>query len=219
MEKNNIAGFNYGIFQNMPIIGIMRNVTLDHVKHILPLYAKAGLTTLEITMNSNHAEEIISYAVKEYGSVLNIGAGTVCNRKDLNRALEAGAQFIVMPVVNKGVIKDCVSNKTPVFPGAFTPTEVLKAWKLGATMVKVFPAEVLGSRYIKEILAPLNEVQLLATGGISLDNIESYLAAGTKGFGIGSPLFVKRYIEEKDWDSLSIHFKNFVSKINGFKQK
>ena len=213
MKKANTSGFSKEIFEKVPIVGIMRNIPWEIVEKILPLYVEAGLTTLEITMNSKNAEEIISAAVKLYGNTLNIGAGTVCTVDDLERAIAAGAQFIVTPIVKKKVIKACVKRKIPIFPGAFTPTEVFTAWELGAEMVKVFPSGILGAKYLNEVLAPLNHVNLLATGGVSLDNIDSYLEAGVKGLGIGSPLFVKTLIEEENWEKLSDHFKQFVAKV------
>ena len=100
--------FSWSEFSRIPIIGIIRNLTLDEVKQILPVYAESGLTTIEITMNTPSAKEIIRYAVDHYAGKLNIGAGTVCNKQDLKEALSAGAQFIVTPVTDKKVIRICV---------------------------------------------------------------------------------------------------------------
>lgn len=206
--------FNHTSFQVMPITGIIRNHTIEELKAILPIYLEAGLTTLEITMNTPKAAEMIHYAASHYAGRLNIGAGTVCDRAGLTTALEAGASFIVMPIVDEEVITACVNTGVPVFPGAMTPTEIAKAWRLQATMVKVFPAATLGAAYFKDIQAPLNQVKMMATGGIGLENIDEFRKAGVRAFGIGSPLFVKTLIAAQDWKGLHVHFAKFTQKIN-----
>jgi len=204
--------FSWDRFYQVPIVGIIRGLSLDQVKNILPVYAASGLSTLEITMNTKAAGDIIGFARKSYPN-LNIGAGTVCTEKDLMQALDAGAQFIVTPIIDKKVIRSCVKKKTPVFAGAFTPTEIYQAWSLGSSMVKVYPAKALGPGYINDVKAPLDQIKLMPTGGIGLDDIHAYKKAGADGFGIGSPLFVKQLIDEKNWDALKEHFKKFVEKV------
>jgi 2-dehydro-3-deoxyphosphogluconate aldolase/(4S)-4-hydroxy-2-oxoglutarate aldolase len=194
--------FSWELFNQMPIIGIMRNISRQHTENIAPVYHQSGLTCLEVTMNSPGAEEIIASLVNIYGDKLNIGAGTVCTISDLEKALNAGAQFIVTPIVNEDVISTCAAQKIHVFPGAYTPTEIYKAWSLGATMVKVFPATTLGTGYIREVLGPLNQISLVPTGGIDLENFTGYLAAGAKAVGIGSHLFPKNILANEDWDKL-----------------
>jgi len=204
--------FSWDRFYQVPIVGIIRGVSLDQVKSILPVYVASGLTTIEITMNTKAAEEIIRFARKTYPN-LNVGAGTVCTEKDLKQALDAGAQFIVTPIIDKKVIRSCVKKKVPVFPGAFTPTEIYQAWSLGASIVKVYPAKALGPSYIKDVKAPLDQIKLMPTGGIGLDDIDTYKKAGADGYGIGTPLFIKQLIDEKNWDALKVHFKKFVDKV------
>ena len=206
--------FSWNLFNKVPIVGIVRNLTLEEVKQILPLYQEAGLTTIEITMNTAQAKEIIRYAYENYHNYLNIGAGTVCNKEDLELALSAGAQFIITPIIDKKVIKSCVKREIPIFPGAYTPSEIYRAWQLGAAMVKIYPATSLGPDYIKDLKAPLNKIKVMPTGGVSLDNLQHFLQAGASGFGIGGQLFDKQLIKEKNWIALSSHFKAFVSKLN-----
>jgi len=203
-------------FDSMPLVGILRGFPANQMEKLAELYANAGLTTLEITMNTEGAAQTIASLVKAVGDKLNVGAGTVCSLDDLDQALEAGAQFIVTPVIDEAVIKKCVSLDIPIFPGAYTPSEIYRAWSLGATMVKVFPASKLGPDYIKEVLAPLNKIQLLPTGGISLDNMEAFIRAGARGFGIGSALVPKPLVEREEWEALSQHFNQFVTRYKGF---
>ena len=186
---------------------------MNELSYILPIYREAGLTTIEITMNTPDAEKMIRYAVENEQQGLNIGAGTVCTKDDLKKALEAGAQFIVTPILDKKVVKACVKNETPIFPGAFTPSEIYKAWSLGASMVKVFPATQMGPSYIKELKAPLNQLKLLPTGGVSLDNMAEFFNAGADGVGMGGQLLDKKLIQEKEWDKLKTHFSQFTKQL------
>lgn len=205
--------FSWELFNKAPLVGIIRNVSPDDVKRILPIYREAGLTTVEITMNTPGAADMIRYALENEHYGLNIGAGTVCTKDDLDAALDAGAQFIVTPVLSKKVIKSCVKKGIPVFPGAYTPTEIFQAWSWGASMVKIYPATALGPGYIKDVKAPMNQLKLLPTGGVSLENMEAFLKAGANGLGIGGQLFDKKLIQDKNWDGLKAHFLQFVQKL------
>ena len=206
--------FSWNGFSKVPIVGIIRNLSFDTIEKILPIYLSAGLTTIEITMNTQAAEEIIRFAADKYMGQLNVGAGTVCNTDELDQAIRAGSQFIVTPILDPDVVRTCVSKNIPVFPGAYTPTEIYQAWKLGASMVKVYPATSLGPEYIKDVKAPLNKIKLMPTGGINLDNIQTFIKAGADGLGIGSQLFDKTLIKDQNWEGLELHFKQYVSKLN-----
>ncbi|MDX9881452.1 MAG: bifunctional 4-hydroxy-2-oxoglutarate aldolase/2-dehydro-3-deoxy-phosphogluconate aldolase [Prolixibacteraceae bacterium] len=212
------TSFSWERFEDMPIVGIVRGIDLEDFKQILPVYVKAGLTTIEVTMNSPEVETLIRYAIKEYSGILNVGAGTVCSLSDLNNALDYGARFIVTPLVNEEVITSCVNKHVPIFPGALTPSEIYKAWDLGASIVKIYPAGNFGAGYIKDVKAPLNQVKMMPTGGISTGNMQSFLDVGVEGFGIGSPLFNKAIIKSKDWDALGKHFSGYVQLIRDFQK-
>lgn len=212
------AVFSWERFEQMPVVGIVRGLPMEVLRQLLPVYVQAGLTNIEITMNTKGAADMIREAVAAYGGQLNIGAGTVCTLPDLAEALEAGAQYIVTPVVEEEVIQACVQRNVPVFPGALTPTEIFRAWKLGAAMVKVFPATSFGPEYIKDVKAPLNQVKLLPTGGVSLDNLTDFLQAGADGVGMGSQLFDKKLIQDQNWEGLQTHFAAFVQKIKVYRQ-
>jgi 2-dehydro-3-deoxyphosphogluconate aldolase/(4S)-4-hydroxy-2-oxoglutarate aldolase len=205
--------FSWQLFKMAPIIGIVRSISFEAVKEILPVYYDAGLTTIEITMNTLEADEIIAYASKEYRGRLNVGAGTVCTQEDLDKAISAGASFIVTPIIKKKIIRACVKNDIPIFPGAYTPSEIYKAWSLGASMVKVFPATNLGPDYIKDVKAPLTDVKLVPTGGVNLENIASFFKAGADGAGIGSYLLHKQFIRDKNWAALKDHFTKFLKQL------
>lgn len=208
--------FSWTLFQQIPIIGILRNVPSNTVKKIIPLYLEAGFTTIEITMNSSGASQMITEAIKTYGSQMNIGAGTVCTEQDLEIALKAGAGFIVTPIINEAVIKTCVKRQIPVFPGAYTPTEIYTAWSWGASMVKVFPANKLGTDYIKEVKGPLNQIKLVPTGGVNAENFTEFLKAGADGVGMGGQLFSKPLVDDGNWEGLWAHFNKIRSVYENF---
>jgi 2-dehydro-3-deoxyphosphogluconate aldolase/(4S)-4-hydroxy-2-oxoglutarate aldolase len=208
--------FSWEAFQKAPIVGIMRHIPRSQVEELARRYAGSGLTTLEITMNTRDSTDTIRHLRDTLGDRLNIGAGTVCTLEDLDKALGAGAQFIVTPILNEDVIRACVQAAIPIFPGAYTPTEIYRAWSLGAGMVKVFPATRLGTGYIKEVLAPLGYLKLIPTGGITLDNFTEFLQAGACGVGLGSHLFPGHLIEMGRWDELSGLFSAFVEKYRHF---
>lgn len=205
------------LFDNMPVVGVLRNVPLNVIEAILPYYKKAGFTTLEITMNSENVCEIIS-RLSEDNPEMNIGAGTVCTMADLKKALDAGASFIVTPVLDKEVVNQCTKENIPIFPGAYTPLEIYNANKHGATAVKIFPATQLGPGYIKDVLAPLPNLKLLPTGGVSVDNIASFFKVGAIGVGMGSSLFDKTLIANKDYDGLFQHFKKIAKEVTNARQ-
>lgn len=208
-----VKSFSWNRFNSIPIIGIMRNFSREDIENMLPAYVDSGLTTIEVTMNSAGAVESIKHAVGQYGDKLNIGAGTVCTEKDLNTALDAGAQFIVTPIVNLQLIELCKSKGVPIFAGAYTPTEIFTAWSAGADMVKLFPIVGNGLEYIKAVKGPLPQVKLLPTGGVDLQNIYTFFQAGVSGVGIGSHLFEKELIVRKDWRGLAEHFSLFADKM------
>jgi len=203
--------FNWEAFYRAPIIGILRNYPAAVVRELTLAAMRGGLTTLEITMNSPDAPALIRLARDVTGEALNIGAGTVCTREDLDRARKAGAEFIVTPVLVPEVIAACKDHGLPVFPGAYSPTEIYQAWTLGADMVKIFPADQLGPAYLRSIKAPLPQIRLLPTGGVTLESLPEFARAGADGFGIGSPLFAKARVEAEDWAWIEARARQFVA--------
>lgn len=205
--------FSWQLFERVPIVGILRNIAFEDFKEVFKVCQKAGLTNLEITMNTPNVEEMISYAFENSEGLMNVGAGTVCTDEELERALNAGSQFIVTPILSKEVIETCVAANVPVFPGAYTPTEIYQAWTWGAKVVKVFPATALGPSFIKDLKGPLNQIKLLPTGGVSLDNIQDFKAAGAAGYGIGGQLFDKKLIADKNWNALQERIEKYIKKV------
>ena len=144
-------------------------------------------------MNSPRAAEIIQNSVKDFPQ-MNIGEVTVCTMEELDLACNAGASFIVSPILSSEIIKKSIERKVAVFPGALTPSEIFKAHTLGATAVKVFPITSFGPKYVKDLMGPLNNIKLIPVGGVSKDNIKAFFESGSYGVGMGSSLFSKDLI-------------------------
>ncbi|WP_422360134.1 bifunctional 4-hydroxy-2-oxoglutarate aldolase/2-dehydro-3-deoxy-phosphogluconate aldolase [Reichenbachiella sp.] len=194
------------------IVGILRGYTVEESMFIADAFVGAGLYALEITMNTTGVEKIIAGLSEKYPQ-LSIGAGTVCAIEDLEKAVNAGAQFIVTPVLDETVMAKAVELGVPIFPGAYTPSEIYKAWTLGASAVKIFPATSLGPQYVKDVLAPLNDLKLLPTGGVSGDNIRTWFDAGAFGAGMGSSLINEALLKDRDHKGLVAHLKGIADQI------
>ncbi|MFA6321481.1 MAG: bifunctional 4-hydroxy-2-oxoglutarate aldolase/2-dehydro-3-deoxy-phosphogluconate aldolase [Candidatus Omnitrophota bacterium] len=190
-------------FKKLPIMGIARGVRAGEVEPLVDAVVSAGLETLEITMNTQGAESLIAQTVKAAGNRLMVGAGTVLNLESLKSALDAGATFIVTPVMVDEVVEYCAKNVIPVFPGALTPAEIYRAWNSGATMVKVFPAGFFGPEYFKEIKGPFADIELLACGGVNAQNMTSYFNNGADAVSFGGSIFRRDWLENKEFSRIS----------------
>jgi 2-dehydro-3-deoxyphosphogluconate aldolase/(4S)-4-hydroxy-2-oxoglutarate aldolase len=197
-------------FKKTPILGILRGAEKKSIEPLVETVIEAGLKTLEITMNTPGAPELIRKAKQVSRGRLTLGAGTVLTMPDLKSALKSGASFIVMPVLIKDVVKYCLKSKIPVFPGALTPQEIYEAWNSGATMVKVFPAKFFGPEYFREIKGPFNNIELLACGGVTPENMKDYFFSGASAVSFGASVFRKDWLANKDFKSIGQAVKRFT---------
>ncbi|MDP2941238.1 MAG: bifunctional 4-hydroxy-2-oxoglutarate aldolase/2-dehydro-3-deoxy-phosphogluconate aldolase [Candidatus Omnitrophota bacterium] len=204
-------------FKRLPVMGILRAKAAFDIEPLMEAVASAGLETLEITMNSRNPEQLIRKAVAASGRRLSIGAGTVLDLDTLQSALQAGAGFIVMPVLIEDVLEYCLKNKIPAFPGAFSPQEIYRAWRAGATMVKVFPANFFGPEYFQEIKGPFGRIELLACGGVTPRNLAGYFAAGASAVSFGSGVFRQEWLENRDFKMISARIKKYLQAYHGLK--
>ena len=204
---------HFSDFFSLPLVGILRGCAPEHLPHIIQAVRNGGLRYLEITMNTPDAENQIRRAIQLSEDSLTIGAGTVTSRTLLDQALAAGASFIVTPCATCEVIEFCEDAGIPIFPGAFTPTEIFSAWKLAPNLipaVKIFPAELTGPKYIRALRGPFPELPLMPTGGVDLTTLPAFIEVGANAFGIGSPLFRKDRLEARDWPWLEQQTRAFV---------
>jgi 2-dehydro-3-deoxyphosphogluconate aldolase/(4S)-4-hydroxy-2-oxoglutarate aldolase len=185
------------------IIAICRGVEERHIIAVAKALYQGGITVMEVTLNTPGALSMIEKLQRELGSMMYIGAGTVLDLEDAQHALKAGAAFLVTPNMDEEVIRYAVERGIPIFPGAMTPTEIVKAWKAGATAVKVFPSASLGFAYFKELMGPLSHIPMMAVGGVTEANIREYLAIGSYGLGIGGSLINIKEIEAGNYRWLS----------------
>lgn len=197
-------------FRKKPILGILRGIEPDCIEPLVDTSVSAGLETLEITMNTKGAASLISKMVRYAKGRITVGAGTVLGMEDLKSALDVGATFIVMPVLVGDVMKYCVKHKIPSFPGALTPQEIKSVWDAGATMVKVFPSNFFGPEYFREIKGPFNDIELLACGGVTAQNMRQYFDCGASAISFGASVFKKEWLDNKDFKSIGEEIKKYT---------
>ena len=197
----------------IPIVGIIRGAETEAVEKAAEAAMRGGLKTLEITLNRPEAFDQIASVKARFGDDLDLGAGTVLNAESAEKAVAAGAQFIVTPALVMDVIEFCRDRSIPVFPGAFSPTEVLAAHQAGAEMVKVFPAGSVGPGYIKSLKGPFPQIRLMPTGGVSVASVADYFRAGAEAVGVGGELFGKIWLKQRDWGAIEAAAREYVQAI------
>ncbi len=196
---------------NVPVIGILRGIEAGFFSEVMQASFEAGLQAIEVTMNTEQAEEIINSNRNQVPAGKYLGMGTVRNIDEAKTAIEAGAMYLVTPNVNVDVIKYARSREIPVVAGALTPTEIYEAWSAGSDMIKVFPCSAMGGpQYISELRGPFDQIPLLAVGGVSAANLADYISAGVTAVGVGASLFGRRSLREKNIKDLSRNVKGFI---------
>jgi 2-dehydro-3-deoxyphosphogluconate aldolase/(4S)-4-hydroxy-2-oxoglutarate aldolase len=191
-------------------IAIVRLDDLSEAVHLAQAFQRGGLTALEFTLTNMEALRAVEQVRAALGDQVTVGTGTVLDAEHARASIDAGAQFLVTPVLRRDVIEVGRERDVPVACGAFTPTEIWDAWQAGASMVKVFPIRSLGPNYLKDVLAPLPELKLVPTGGVNLENCAAYLNAGAYTVAIGSNLVDPKIIRAKDWDALADLARQYV---------
>ncbi len=195
----------------VPVIGILRGVEGDFFGEVMQVSFAAGLTALEVTMNTPGAEKIIEKYRPAVPDGRLLGMGTIRNLEEARRAVVAGAMFLVTPNMDIEVINYAKTAGIPIVAGALTPTEVYAAWSAGADLVKVFPCGAMGGpQYIKDLLGPFDHIRLAAVGGVSSANLQDYFAAGAAAVGVSTSLFGGKALREKNLDLLGQNVKNFI---------
>ena len=195
----------------VPVIGILRGVEGDFFGEVMQISFAAGLTAMEVTMNTPGAEEIVAAYRPAVPEGRLLGMGTIRNLEEARRAVGAGAMFLVTPNLDPGVIEYAKAEGVPIVAGALTPTEVYAAWAAGADLVKVFPCGAMGGpQYIKDLLGPFDHLRLAAVGGVSLANLPEYFAAGAAAVGVSASLFGSKALREKNLGLIGQNVKNFI---------
>ncbi|QQK08331.1 bifunctional 4-hydroxy-2-oxoglutarate aldolase/2-dehydro-3-deoxy-phosphogluconate aldolase [Miniphocaeibacter halophilus] len=194
---------------NSKIIAIIRGVSSDDILPVANALLKGGINCLEVTFN--HKDDIdgvntlksISKLKNKYENELFVGAGTVLTANQVDKAVEAGAEYIISPNVDEDVIKRTKELNKISIPGALTPSEAMNAYNFGADIIKIFPAGNFGSSYLKSIMAPLSHLKFAAVGAVDKNNIEDFKKIGINIFGLGSNLVNVNDVLNKNFDNIT----------------
>ena len=196
------------------IVAIVRLDDLSAAQHISAALIEGGIRAIEFTLTNPAAISTIADMRRLVDDSVAIGAGSVISPDQVRAVADAGAQFVVSPVSKQDVIEACLARDLPAMPGAFTPSEIQQAWEWGASVVKVFPANHLGKRYIKDVKAPLPHLRLMPTGGVNADNLRELLNLGAFAVGVGSSLINNEAVADRDWDRLRENARLYVQQLS-----
>lgn len=199
------------------IVAIMRGVKPEDAYNIAKALKKGGIKIFEVTLDSPNALEIIKQLSEEEGDDIVIGAGTVLDPESARMAIRNGATFVISPTMNTKTIEMTKRYGATSIPGCLTPTEMLTAYEYGADIVKVFPAGTMGPRYFKDVLGPLAQIPLMATGGINEKNILDFLETGIVAVGLGSSLVPKEMVDDVDLQKLTEKAAKLVQMVTKYK--
>jgi len=192
------------------VVAVVRAPGSEALLHVARALLDGGVDCIEITMTTPNATRVIRDCRKEFAEAALIGVGSVLNETMAVDAVEAGAQFLVSPVFKPEIVGVAHMNELPAIPGALTPTEVLLASDAGAELVKVFPGEAVGPKYLKALRAPMPHLKLTPTGGVDLNTAASWIAAGAATLGVGSAMVTKKALAEKDYGEITRLAGEFV---------
>ena len=196
------------------IVAVVRLDDYNRAVDVARALAAGGVTVLEFTLTGQGAIEAVSATRKALGDAVCVGVGTVLKSEDAEAAIEAGAQFAVTPALRRQVIATCVKHQTLILCGGFSPTELLEAYEAGAELVKVFPAQLGGPKFIKDVLAPMPFLKLVPTGGVSPENAREYLSAGAVAVGIGGNLVSNKLVAAEAFDQITATARACVNAIH-----
>ena len=194
------------------VIALIRADSPDGLLDCAKALAAGGLNSIEVTMTTPGAIRMLEKATAELPD-FNYGLGTVLDAATARAGILAGAKFVVTPTVCLDVIETCRRYSIPVFCGALTPTEILRAWEAGADAVKVFPAEFFGPAYIKSVKAPFPQIEMVPTGGVNEKNVGEFLKAGAYAVAAGSSLVDGKAFKAKNWAAITAKAKAFVAAV------
>jgi 2-dehydro-3-deoxyphosphogluconate aldolase/(4S)-4-hydroxy-2-oxoglutarate aldolase len=202
------------VLQETGLVAILRGRSGDRLAAACDRLLESGVRCLEITMNTPGALSVVGRLAAEAAPGVEVGVGTVRRPDQVDAAADAGATFVVAPNTSPAVGERAGQLGLGWFPGALTPTEIVTAWDLGATAVKVFPAGSAGGpRYLREVRAPLDDVLLVPTGGVAVEDVPGYLRAGAVAVGMGGPLIGRALDDDEDLRRLSDRARAALSAV------
>ena len=197
------------------VMPVVRAASAEEAIQVVEAIRLGGLAILEITMTVPGAVKVIAEVANRFGEELVVGAGTVLDPETADRCIQAGAQFVVSPALNEDTIAFCRANDVAIFPGALTPTEVVRAWNAGADAVKIFPASAVGgASYLKSLKAPLPQIEMIPTGGVSLATAASFIAAGAFALGVGADLVDVKAIRSGETEKVTQAARAYLAAVS-----
>lgn len=197
------------------IVAVIRMRDAVKLGRVTAAISRGGVKAIEITMTVPGALDVIRTMAGEKSAGALVGAGTVLDAEMALAAIGAGADFIVSPILVPAIVGVCREAGVFVVPGAFTPTEIVTAWNLGADVVKVFPATSLGPSFFKDLRGPLPGIRLMPTGGVGLDNAPEFIRRGACCVAVGTALLDPDAIERDDWEALTRRARTLVESLAG----
>ena len=192
------------------VVAVVRAADPDGLLDVLEALAEGGVTVAEVTFTVPSALEVIRAAVGRFRGKVLVGAGTVLDAETARAAVLAGAEFLVSPVTTPAVVQLARRYGKVAVPGAFTPSEVLAAWELGADVVKIFPAEVAGPAFFKAMRGPLPQIPLMPSGGVDLTTAPEFLAAGAACLSVGGQMVDPKLVAAKDFAGLKAKARQYA---------
>lgn len=195
------------------IVSVVRMKNPDKLLRVIESLVNGGVSGIELTMTIPNAIQAIEIADKEFGNNILLGVGSVTTAAVAIEAIEAGAKFVVSPIYKPEIVSSVIQKDKVVIPAGFTPTEIQTAYEQGADFVKIFPADNLGMSFIKSIKAPLPHLNLIPTGGVTLDNAIEWIRHGASAVGIGSALVDNNAIESENYLQLTENAKKLCNNL------
>jgi 2-dehydro-3-deoxyphosphogluconate aldolase/(4S)-4-hydroxy-2-oxoglutarate aldolase len=210
MEKEEILKKIYEV----GVVPVVRASSTDEAMRVVEAIREGGVNVVEITMTVPRAVRVIESVTDAYGDSVVVGAGTVLDAETARACMLAGARFVVSPALDTDTVECCRRHGVAVMPGALTPTEVVRAWQAGADVVKVFPCGALGgASYVKSLKAPLPQIELMPTGGVSLSTAAEFIKAGAFALGVGADLVDTKAIREGRPEAVSESARAYVEAV------
>ena len=199
--------------ERLGVVAVIRLQDATRLRAVVDALAAGGIRALEVTMTVPGAIELIGEIAPTLPSDFLIGAGTVLDAETARRAIDAGAQFVVSPILRPAVVDEAHRLGRPAMPGCFSPTEIQQAWDAGADIVKVFPATSLGPAFFRDVRGPLPHLKLMPTGGVSIENADEWIRAGAVAVGVGSALLDPRAIAAGEYSSITEKAKRILANV------
>ena len=194
------------------IVGVMRAESSEKLLSVAEALKEGGVNCIEVTMTTPNALNVIEEVSSKMNDVL-VGAGTVLDAETARAAILSGAEYVVSPTTDIGMIEMANRYDKVVTPGAFTPSEIMRAWEAGADIVKVFPASQLGPSFISAVKSPLPQVSLMPTGGVSKENAADFIRSGADVLCVGSSLVDKESLERGNYDKIRKNAELLVKEV------